>query len=233
MNTLTYIPKSLVLADMMENNVESTVDGEQLLLAIANKDKDREAAIKAFYLFTSYFESKIKLLVEIHASKLGYDENVAFEAIQCTFNKVWLYPTFNKSKSHCKNVERGIIIWLESIASSQMHQFTKVGECAQIKQDEDLSVIEDSVSFVELHVSELVPELKMEYVMALNNKISKLDEKHRIVYLTYKAYQTRGKKLSRKLLEMLRNRLNITQTTIRVYKREACIALNDNELLNA
>jgi hypothetical protein len=218
---------------MMENKVESTVDGEQLLLAIANKDKDRDAAKKALHLFTSYFEDKIKLLVEIHASKLGYDENVAFEAIQCTFAKVWLYPTFNKSKSHCKNVERGIIIWLVAIASSQMYQFTKDGECAQLKQDEDLSVIEDSVSFVDFYVSGHDPELKMEYVMALNNKISKLDEKHRIVYLTYKAYQTRGKKLPRKLLEILRKRLNITQTTIRVYKREACITLNDYELLNA
>jgi hypothetical protein len=114
-----------------------------------------------------------------------------------------------------------------------MYQFTKDGECAQLKQDEDLSVIEDSVSFVDFYVSGHDPELKMEYVMALNNKISKLDEKHRIVYLTYKAYQTRGKKLPRKLLEILRKRLNITQTTIRVYKREACITLNDYELLNA
>ncbi len=74
----------------MVNNVDSPVDGELLLHAIANKDKDREAAEKALCLFTAYFESKIKLFVEIHASKLGYDEKVAFEAIQCTFNKVWL-----------------------------------------------------------------------------------------------------------------------------------------------
>ncbi|MDD7303676.1 MAG: hypothetical protein PUG76_03945 [Prevotellaceae bacterium] len=217
----------------MGNIVESTVDGEQLLLAIANKDKDSKGAEKALYLFTSYFESKIKLFVEIHASKLGYDEHVAFEAIQCTFNKVWLYPTFDKSKSRVKNVERAIIIWLENIAVSQMHQFTKKGECAQIKPDEDLSIIEDSVSFVDFHISDLEPEQKMMYVMALNNKISKLDEKHRIVYLTYKAYHTRGKKLPRKLLDMLRKRLNITQTTIRVYKREAYLALNDLDLIDA
>lgn len=173
---------------MMSKIDTSPIDGEKLLLDIANKDKDREAAEKALYLFISYFESKIKLFVEIHASKYGYDENVAFEAIQCTFNKVWLYPTFDKRKSHCRNVERAIILWLQSIASSQMHQFTKEGECAQITPEEDLSVIEDSVAFVDFHVSDLEPEKKLMYVMALDKSISKLEEKHRIVYLTYKVH---------------------------------------------
>ena len=58
-----------------------------------------------------------------------------------------------------------------------------------------------------------------------------LDEKHRIIYLTYKAYQTRGKKLPRTLLDKLRKRLGVTQTTIRVYKKEACELLKDFELL--
>lgn len=217
---------------MMTKNDTCPIDGEQLLLAIANKDKDRETAEKALYLFTSYFESKIKTFVEIHASKYGYDENVAFEALQCTFNKVWLYPTFDKSKSHCKSVERAIIVWLENIASSQMHQFTKKGECAQIKAEEDLSVIESADEFVtSFNAMALSSEQKIMYVMALERKISVLDEKHKIIYLTYKAYQTRGKKLPRTLLEKLRKRLGVSQVTIRVYKKEACETLNDLELL--
>ena len=73
----------------------------------------------------------------------------------------------------------------------------------------------------------------MQLVLALEKKISILDEKHRIIYLTYKAYQTSGKKLPRKLLEILRKRLGVTQTTIRVYKREAFETLNDLNLLKA
>ena len=49
--------------------------------------------------------------------------------------------------------------------------------------------------------------------------------------MTYKAYYTRGKKLPRSVLGKLRNRLDLTQVTVRVYKIEACIALNDYELL--
>lgn len=67
----------------------------------------------------------------------------------------------------------------------------------------------------------------MELVLAFNKKLSLLDDKHRIIYLTYKAYELSGKKLPRRLLSKLRKRLGISQTTIRVYKREAYMMLND------
>lgn len=206
-------------------------DGVSLLRAIANKNNNEEEAKKALALFTSYFEDKIKLLVATNARNIGYDENVAFEAIQCTFNKVWLYPTFDMKKSHCKDEEKAIIIWLVKIANSQMHQFSRNGVCAQINDDEDLSIIEDSRQFIDYHISDLDPEKKIELVMAFNKKLSALDEKHRIIYLTYKAYQNSGKKLPRTVLAKLRKRLGITQTTVRVYKKDACETLNDLTLL--
>lgn len=218
----------------MEENKEKPVDGILLLRTIAEKKEDLDAAKKAFDLFASYFEDKIKVLVEIHAAKIGYDENVAFEAIICAFNKVWLYPTFNMRKAHCKNVEHAIIIWLVRIAVSQMHQFSRKGVCAQIKEEDDLSVIEDSLSFVNsFKVQDLDPETKMNYVIALNEKLSILDEKHRIIYLTYKTYHVQGKKLPRIVLEKLRKRLGLVQATVRVYKKEACEALNDFTILEA
>lgn len=228
---LVFIPKPLVEIFIMDKKEESLVDGVHLLKIIANKKNDLEAAKKALMLFTGYFESKIKKYVEVNANKIGYDENVAFEAIQCTFNKVWNYPTFDMKKSRCKNEERAIIIWLMSIATSQMHQYSRMGECAQLKIEEDLSVIETSEEFVSFHIEDWSFEKKMEYVLAFNKRLSILDEKHRIIYLTYKAYQTRGKKLPRTLLNKLRKRLGVSQVTIRVYKREACLALNDLELI--
>ena len=224
----------------MSKNENEEVNGGKLLCAIANKDSDFEAARKAFYLFCSYFESKIKKNVEILAYKNGYDENAAFEAIQCAFYKVWLYPTFDMSKSNCKNEEKAIIVWLVRIACSQMYQYSKAGVCARVTKDEDLSVIdnseklsviETSEDFVTSYVADLPLDRKIEFVRYLDEKMSKLDEKHRIIYLTYKAYQQSGKKLPRKLLDKLRKRLGVTQTTIRVYKKEACELLNDLNLL--
>ena len=214
----------------MEKKEESLVDGVQLLNAIANKNEDLKAAKDALTLFVGYFETKIMLPVETLADKIGYDENVAFNAIECTFNKVWNYPTFDIKKARCKDPEKAIIIWLIQIAVSQMHQYSGKGVCAQIKNDEDLSVIERSDDLVSFYLPDLDSDEKLEYVLALNKKLSVLDEKHRIVYLTYKAYHIQGKKLPRKVLDKLRKRLGLVQATVRVYKKEACEALNDNTL---
>lgn len=212
---------------------ENTVDGVKLLQIIAQKDVDMKAASDAFTLFVSYFEDKIKVFAEQHAIKLAFNEQVAFEAVQCAFNKVWLYPTFDMNKSRCKTEESAVITWLESIAVSQMYQFSKMGVCAQIKEEEDLSIIESSEDFVDnFQIADLDPEQKLKYITFFNKKMSSLSEKHRIIYLTYKAYQTRGKKLPRKLLQKLRQRLGLTQVSIRVYKREACILLGDSTLID-
>ena len=218
----------------MDRKDSQKVDGVKLIRIIANRNIDEEAARKAFYLFVSYFEIKIKKRVEILALKYGYNENVAFEAIRCAFNKVWLYPTFDMGKASCSNEENAIIIWLVKIAFSQMCQFTRTGECARISEEEDLSVIENTEDFVDsFQVAGLDPLEKMQLIEIMEKKLSLLDEKHRIIYLTYKAYQRSGKKLPRKLLEMLRKRLGLSQSAIRVYKKQACEAINDLKLLEA
>lgn len=218
----------------MDRKDSQKVDGVKLIRIIANRNIDEEAARKAFDLFVSYFEIKIKKRVEILALKYGYNENVAFEAIRCAFNKVWLYPTFDMGKSSCTNEENAIIIWLVKIAFSQMCQFTRTGECARISEEEDLSVIENTEDFVDsFQVAGLDPLEKMQLIEILEKKLSLLDEKHRIIYLTYKAYQRSGKKLPRKLLEKLRKRLGLSQSAIRVYKKQACEAINDSKLLEA
>lgn len=218
----------------MDKKDMQKVDGVQLIRTIANKDKDQEAARNALDLFVGYFESKIRKRVEILALKYGYNENVAFEAIRCAFNKVWLYPTFDMRKSSCTNEENAIIIWLVRIAFSQMCQFTRTGVCAQISEEEDLSVIDNTEDFVDsFQVAGLDPLTKMQLIEIMEKKLSLLDEKHRIIYLTYKAYQRSGKKLPRKLLEKLRKRLGLSQNAIRVYKKQACEAINDLKLLEA
>ena len=218
----------------MDRKDSQKVDGAKLIRIIANRNIDEEAARKAFYLFVSYFEIKIKKRVEILALKYGYNENVAFEAIRCAFNKVWLYPTFDMRKSSCTNEENAIIIWLVKIAFSQMCQFTRTGECARISEKEDLSVIENTEDFVDsFQVAGLDPLEKMQLIEIMEKKLSLLDEKHRIIYLTYKAYQRSGKKLPRKLLEKLRKRLGLSQSAIRVNKKQACEAINDSKLLEA
>lgn len=205
---------------------ETKIDGVALLRSISQRQQDPEGAKNSFALFASYFEPKVMKYAEIQAHKMGLSDDDAFEAVQCAFAKVWSYPSFNKEKSHCKKEENGIIVWLKKIIASQLFEYSKKGVCYQQNEEEDLSVIEDSVSFVDYCCVDGTTEEKIEYVQQLESVISKLGEKHKIVFLTYRAYESNGKKLPRKLLNKLRVRLgNISQTTIRVYKSEAYKAL--------
>jgi len=107
-----------------------------------------------------------------------------------------------------------------------MYDYSRKGVCAHITKEEDLSVIENASDFIDYHISDYDPLRKLELVQALENKLSILDEKHRIIYLTYKAYHICGKKLPRKVLGKLRKRLGITLVTVRVYKKEAGVKMS-------
>ena len=96
--------------------------------------------------------------------------------------------------------ETAIIIWLKRIVASQLFDYAKNGYCVDQKEEEDLSVIENAQCFVEYYTPDMDSDKKMELVLAFNKKLSLLDDKHRIIYLTYKAYELSGKKLPRRLL---------------------------------
>lgn len=211
----------------MTQTCKKPIDGVVLLQLIGDKN-DMEKAKDSLALFSAYFEEKIRTYAEVQASHLKLTETEAFQAMQCAFVKVWKYPySFDMNKSHCKDEETAIIVWLKSIVASQLFEYAKKGYCADQTEEEDLSVVENTESFVEYHMPNISNDEKMRLVLAFDKKFSTLDEKHRIIYLTYKAYESRGKKLPRRLLEKLRKRLGISQTTIRVYKREAYMTLND------
>ena len=211
----------------MTQILQKSIGGIALLKSIGDKN-NMEKAKESLALFAAFFEDKIRVYAEVQASHLGLTETAALQAMQCAFAKVWKYPySFDMSKSHCKDEDTAIIVWLKSIVASQLFEYTKNGYCVDQTEEEDLSVIENAQSFVEYHMPDISPDEKMKLVLAFDAKLSALDEKHKIIYLTYKAYESRGKKLPRKLLSKLRERLGVSQTTVRVYKREAYMALND------
>ena len=211
----------------MAQTSKKTIDGIALLKLIGDKN-DRERAKDSLALFTTYFEEKIRAYAEVQASHLGLTETDAFQAMQCAFVKVWKYPySFDMEKSRSKDEETAIIIWLKRIVASQLFEYAKNGYCADQTEEEDLSVIENVQSFVEYHMPGISSDKKIGLVQAFDKRLSVLDEKHKIVYLTYKAYEQAGKKLPRRLLEKLRKRLGLTQATVRVYKMEAYRALGD------
>lgn len=193
------------------------IDGEQLLMAVAmNKAKNIEEAQNAFVKFCSCYEERAAQMALVHCNKWKKPESVAYQIVQCAFQKIWQYPTFDKSKSKCKNTDRAILNWIFWIMVHELTLFSQSGDCSH-PEAEDLPLITNP--------SELIGEFfKDEYVsdeffermkVELEKRLSRLNEKEITIYLTYKVYERPGRKVPRNVLNKLRTRYNITQDGIR------------------
>lgn len=204
--------------------------GDVLISIIADKTRSGQDRDAAFQMFCAKYERRLNRLVENQCAKLGYSADVAFKAVECTFARVRRYPTFDKKKSKTKNIDNAIVLWLNKIAYTQVLKFKNGNECAEVNTDEDLAVVIDATGFYDVvskrqYMSEEEKDNKIQW---LNAKLASMEEKHRIVLLTYLAYESQGKKLPRSLTLKLRTQLNLEQNSIRVYKKEALEALGIN-----
>jgi len=95
--------------------------------------------------------------------------------------------------------------------------------CAEPTSEEDLSVITTVNELIEFHIGNDVEKKNELKVMLeiLNSAMLGLSEKHKIVYLTYKAYEQFGKNIPRSISKKLQGQLELTQNSIRVYKLDA------------
>ena len=204
--------------------------GDVLISIMADKSRSEMEIDAAFQTFCAKYELRLNRLMELQCAKLGYSTDIAFKAVECAFARVRRYPTFDKMKTKIKNIDNAIIVWLNKIAYTQVLKFKNGKECAEVNADEDLAVINDATGFYEV-VSQrqyMSDEEKEKKIQRLNAILAGMEEKHRIVLLTYLAYESQGKKLPRALTLKLRTQLNLEQSSIRVYKKEALEALNIN-----
>ena len=193
------------------------MDGEQLLMIIAkNKETNKEEAKKAFELFCGYYEKEAtKIAVALCRSWKRSDDN-AFDIVQCAFEKVWLYPTFDKSKTHFKNTDKAIMRWLNTILIREMTLFSQMGNCSH-PEPEDLPLITDSGMFVEYYMEdEYMSEEQFEVAKKkLDEIFAGLSEQEITILLTYKLYLKAKGRVPHRVLKKLRTRYGITQDAIK------------------
>lgn len=188
-----------------------------------------ETAKEAFRIFTFRFQLELqKKLIPI-CKNWGYDEQVASEIAYETFARVWKYPNFDLSKSKQKDYHKAITFYLYGIAKRLLADYKKSETEEPNPFTGDEEIIRD---FPDLEMLEVGKERKAQLQKLyelLNEALSKLSPKHKIIYLTYKQYESitkEGFNLPRKLTKKLQDELDLTQNSIRVYKKEAIEAVN-------
>lgn len=196
---------------------------DELIEFISLKDEFVEEAQMAFTVFCDRFERKVLEKAEIYCLKYGYNEVIALDISNCTFARVWKYHSFKMDKAKSKNIDKAIQIWLNSIIYNELTKFGEKNTCAE-PAPEDLCIIEDVESLIHFTVGGEIEKKKDIRIMAeiLDKALSGLTESHRIIFLTYKAYEIKGhKNIPRSVSEMLRNRFDLVQSSIGVYKKTA------------
>lgn len=204
---------------------------ENLLEYIQWKDEPdyAEIAKEAFRVFTFRYQLELLKKLTPICKNWGYDKQVATELAYEAFNRIWKYPKFDLSKSNQKDYHKAITFYLFGIAKRLLADYKKseTEDPNPFTGDED--IIRDLPDIETLSDDKVrKAELKRMYEL-LNEALSRLTPKHKMIYLTYKHYESltnEGYNLPRHLTKKLQDELDLTQNSIRVYKKQAIEAVN-------
>jgi len=219
-------------SDLMTEKIDfEKMVGSELLEYISFKDEFPNEAELAFCVFCDRYQRDILQKSEIQCSKFEYNEAIAFLAAKCTFDKVWNKAhTFSMGKANTKNIDKAILLWMYKILYTQILLFKDRDTCAQPTEEEDLSLIENLDALVNVYAPEDIEkqkELKDNYSF-LERVLQGLSIKHRIIYFTYLAYKPeKGKNIPRSVSNKLKEQLNLTHASIRVYRKDATDLVNN------
>jgi len=202
---------------------------EDLIAFIQWKDEEgyAESAQDAFYAFCVRFRMDLIHKCRVICNHRGYDKHIADEIAYKTFERFWKYPRFDKDKSNTNNIDTGVKVYLYAIAQNLLKTYKSEESNEKGPYDGSESVVYEFPDLSSLtNGIEKRKELEEKYKI-IKKALNRLSEKHKIIYLTYKAHEANGHKLPRKLLLALRDELGLTQNTVRYYKKEAFDKVNE------
>lgn len=216
----------------MSSEVLTDETTENLIAYMQWKDEAgyEDMAKNAFRQFFFRFQEELIRKTRVVTRSWGYDNDVADLIAEKAFDRFWKYPNFDIKKSRVKDWDTGVILYLFRIAFHLLADYRKSanGEGNPFTGEEEIIREFPDIETLDLDV-ERKAKLQNEYEV-VQRVLSGLGPKHKIIYLTYKGYEyytKQGYKLPRKLLDNLRKELNLTQSSIQVYKKEAFDKVNE------
>ncbi len=182
----------------------------------------------AFYALVERFKVDFLKICEVRCGRFGQTEEVAIELFENVFKAYAKKPNFNFSNTSTDDDDHAFLAYLSGIARNEL---TNIYRDQKRKREGKWS---DGNETIVTSIPPLCrnPTLKSRIIHKI---ISDLPYSHRVIYCTYKSYESTGCNLPRKLQKELREHLNITQDTVRYYKKEALdkikVALTGLEML--
>lgn len=169
----------------------------------------------AFHAICYRFKDDVLKRSEIVCKRFGHDITVAEQITTATFTSYAKKGNFLIQKATQQDVDEAFKGYLFRIAKNELTNYYRE---QQRKKDYPYDGTEHIIT--ELPILEGM-KLSLEQSIIIK-AIESLTPSQRTVYLTYSQYEKLGFNLPKKLLQELRKQLgDISQTTIRTYKKEA------------
>lgn len=194
----------------------------ELIEFIQGKNDFLEAAQCAFENFFLRFENELTKKCRVVAQKWGYDQSVGDIISEQALEKFWLKADLFKA-DQCKasNLDRCVLFYIFRIAQRLLSDKNREEKKAGDGYSGEEEIVVEFPSLEGLSIpAEKTKDIKLRAEL-IEKALDRLGPKHKIIYLTYQAYERKGMKLPRHLLEKLRDELELTQTSIRIYKKVA------------
>lgn len=174
-----------------------------------------DAAEAAFDAFCFRFQQQLLKKAEYISKNNGFEKEFAIEIVDRTFRKFWKYPKFNLERMKASTPEKGVELYLSRIAQNCFYDLFKERKGINTSPYDGHEEI-----IYEIPIPEDNFPICNEQFMLIKNVLETFSWKHKAIYLTYLQYGIEGNKLPRKLLSELREKLGLSQVTIRFYRFE-------------
>lgn len=217
---------------------ELTNESTENLIELIRSKGDVEyhpLAEAAFVCFTFRFSKVVIDMCRKIGRKWNYDQDTADALAEQVFERFWKYPTsFNQEKCKALPLDDCVRFYLFRIAQhcfADHHRTLSDQEKSPYTGEE--AVVIDFPSLDASSIDDDTIEAYRQIQNIIDTALATLTPKHKVIYLTYKAYEKSGFKLPRTLLEQLRKELDLSQGSIRAYKKAAFDTVNEHLKLHA
>lgn len=174
----------------------------------------------AFYALVDRYRDDLTVICEKRCDNFHQSSDVVYELVNNVFKAYARKPDFNFDKANVKNEYNAFLGYLCGIAKIEL---TNIYRIQQKKKNGTWYDGSESI------VKNLPPCPKNATTRSkiIHQVLTDLPYSHQVIYCTYTSHEKAGCNLPRKLQQELRAHLGIpSQTTIRVYKKEALDKIN-------
>lgn len=210
-----------------ETDTYKNYDAEELLVILSMADEEPEEAKGAFFEMVLRFrEELVRYCVtmcntEATTYKVIFDAGDAPEIVINAFHQIKKFPeNFDRTKANTDNIEKAVEAYMKGIVRTEFKK--KYFGVKKIEMDFNYEVdtSEDG---------ELMPSRKVLQGMSQEVKeaLMGLSMKEREIFLAYAEFCPNDEYLPRQISQLLQEKLNLAQSTLRVYRKRARQKMQD------